>query len=50
MEAEKYYVNCLLQAGNPGKLVMEFQSKPEVPRIKGASSVSPVLSPRSTDV
>lgn len=50
MEAEKYYVNCHLQAGSPGKLVMRFQSKPEVPRVRGASGVSPILSPSSTDV
>ena len=39
MEAEKYYTIFHQQTGSPRKLVMRFQSKPGIPRSRGASSV-----------
>ena len=37
--AEKYYTIFHQQTGSPRKLVMRFQSKPGIPRSRGASSV-----------
>ena len=50
MEAGKCYTIFHQQTGSPGKLVMRFQSKPEIPRSRGASGVSLLLSPRSADI
>ena len=50
MEAEKYYIIFHQQTGSPRKLVMRFQSKPEIPRSRGASGIRLLLSPRSADI